>query len=155
MRNEVFLLRLQGLPVLEIFGKIHLKHCRINKKWVLRRRDRAGPRLRAAGRSGGRRDRGRPPLTSSAVQKEASAFLYICQMSWYWTGKMTNRRGFSRSSGSSSSTPRGTWNGGRTARGGAGFGGRLRGTDPREGEGLGGQEEPSEGEELGRTGKSP
>lgn len=25
MRNEVFLLRLQGLPVLEVFGKVHLK----------------------------------------------------------------------------------------------------------------------------------
>lgn len=48
------------------------------------------------------------PLTSSAVQKEASAFLYICQMSWYWIGKMTKRRGLSRSSGSSSSAPRGT-----------------------------------------------
>lgn len=40
--------------------------------------------------------------TSSAVQKEASAFLYICQMSWYWIGKMTKRRGFSFSRGSSS-----------------------------------------------------
>jgi len=28
-------------------------------------------------------------------------FLYICQMSWYWMGKMTKRRGFSRRSGSS------------------------------------------------------
>lgn len=28
MRNKVLLLRLQGLPVLEVFGKIHLKHCR-------------------------------------------------------------------------------------------------------------------------------
>jgi len=28
-------------------------------------------------------------------------FLYICQMSWYWMGKMTKRRGFSRKSGSS------------------------------------------------------
>ena len=31
-----------------------------------------------------------------------SAFLYICQMSWYWMGKITNLLGFSRSSGSSS-----------------------------------------------------
>lgn len=28
-------------------------------------------------------------------------FLYICQMSWYWMGKMTKRRGFSRRRGSS------------------------------------------------------
>jgi len=42
-------------------------------------------------------------LTSSAVQNDASAFLYICQMSWYWMGKMTKRREFSFSSGSSSS----------------------------------------------------
>lgn len=42
-------------------------------------------------------------FTSSAVQKDASAFLYICQMSWYWMGKMTKRRGLSFSSGSSSS----------------------------------------------------
>lgn len=41
-------------------------------------------------------------ITSSAVQKEASAFLYICQMSWYLMGKMTNRWGFSLSNGSSS-----------------------------------------------------
>lgn len=41
-------------------------------------------------------------VTSSAVQKEASAFLYICQISWYSIGKMTKRRGFSRRSGSSS-----------------------------------------------------
>lgn len=27
-------------------------------------------------------------------------FLYICQMSWYWIGKITKRRGFSRSKGS-------------------------------------------------------
>lgn len=38
--------------------------------------------------------------TSSAVQKEASAFLYICQISWYWMGKITNRRGLSSSNGS-------------------------------------------------------
>lgn len=39
--------------------------------------------------------------TSSTVQKEASAFLYICQISWYWMGNITNLRGFSRSRGSS------------------------------------------------------
>jgi hypothetical protein len=33
--------------------------------------------------------------TSSAVQKLASAFLYIFQMESYWIGKITNRRGFS------------------------------------------------------------
>lgn len=38
--------------------------------------------------------------TSSAVQKEASAFLYICHMSWYWMGKITNRLGFSLNKGS-------------------------------------------------------
>lgn len=38
--------------------------------------------------------------TSSAVQNEASAFLYICQMSWYWIGKTTKRRGLSSSKGS-------------------------------------------------------
>ena len=40
--------------------------------------------------------------TSSTVQKEAWACLYIFQMSGYCTGKMTNRRRFSRSKGSSS-----------------------------------------------------
>lgn len=40
--------------------------------------------------------------TSSAVQKDASAFLYICQISWYSMGKMTKRRGLSFSRGSSS-----------------------------------------------------
>ena len=40
--------------------------------------------------------------TSSAVQKEASAFLYICQISWCSIGKMTKRQGFSLRSGSSS-----------------------------------------------------
>ena len=39
-------------------------------------------------------------LTSSAVQKLASAFLYICQMSPYWIGRMTKRLGFSISKGS-------------------------------------------------------
>lgn len=28
VRNEVLLLGLQGLPVLDVFGKVHLKHCR-------------------------------------------------------------------------------------------------------------------------------
>lgn len=36
MRNEVLLLRLQGLPVLEVFRKVHLKHCKINKTRALR-----------------------------------------------------------------------------------------------------------------------
>ena len=40
--------------------------------------------------------------TSSTVQKEACACLYIFQMSGYWMGKMTNRLGFSLSKGSSS-----------------------------------------------------
>ncbi len=44
-------------------------------------------------------------LTSSAVQKEASAFLYICQMSWYWIGKMTKRWGLSFRRGSSFTAP--------------------------------------------------
>ena len=39
-------------------------------------------------------------FTSSAVQKLASAFLYICQMSPYWMGRMTKRLGFSISKGS-------------------------------------------------------
>lgn len=42
------------------------------------------------------------PLTSSAVQKDACACLYIFQMSGYWIGKMTNRRELLRRSGSSS-----------------------------------------------------
>ena len=40
---------------------------------------------------------------SSAAQKEASAFLYICQMSLWWMGKSTMRCGFSWSSGSGAS----------------------------------------------------
>ena len=40
---------------------------------------------------------------SSAVQKEASAFLYIHQMSLWWMGKSTKRCGFSCSSGSGAS----------------------------------------------------
>lgn len=51
MWNEVFFLRLQGLPVLEVFGKVHLNHCRINKKQVLLweplPEPRGRPRLRA------------------------------------------------------------------------------------------------------------
>merc|ERR1712242_84164 len=42
--------------------------------------------------------------TSSAVQKLASAFLYICQMALYWIGRITNLRGFSFNNGSSSSS---------------------------------------------------
>ena len=37
---------------------------------------------------------------SSAVQKEASAFLYICQISLCWIGNKTNRFGFSLRIGS-------------------------------------------------------
>ena len=40
--------------------------------------------------------------TSSAVQNEASAFLYIFQMSWYWMGNTTNLFGLSLRSGSTS-----------------------------------------------------
>ena len=40
---------------------------------------------------------------SSAVQKEASVFLYIRQMSLWWMGKSTKRCGFSCSSGSGAS----------------------------------------------------
>lgn len=39
--------------------------------------------------------------TSSAVQNEASAFLYISQMDGYWIGNMQNRSGFGARSGSS------------------------------------------------------
>lgn len=42
------------------------------------------------------------PLTSSAVQKDACACLYIFQISGYWIGKMTNRRELFLRSGSSS-----------------------------------------------------
>ena len=52
--------------------------------------------------------------TSSAVQKDASAFLYICQMSWYWMGNTTKRRGLSRNKGSS-------WSNFRTSREGLDF----------------------------------
>lgn len=41
------------------------------------------------------------PLTSSAVQKDACACLYIFQISGYWIGKMTNRRELFLRSGSS------------------------------------------------------
>jgi len=41
--------------------------------------------------------------TSSAVQNEASAFLYICHTSWYWMGNSTKRLGFSFRIASSSS----------------------------------------------------
>lgn len=64
----------------------------------------------------------RAALTSSAVQKEASAFLYICHTSWYCTGKMTKRRGFSRNSGSSSGRC-GTGSGGACRTRGEGHGG--------------------------------
>jgi len=40
---------------------------------------------------------------SSAAQKEALAFLYICQMSLWWMGKSRTRCGFSWSSGSGAS----------------------------------------------------
>lgn len=40
--------------------------------------------------------------TSSTVQKEASAFLYICQISGYWIGKTTKRLGLSFNNGSNS-----------------------------------------------------
>jgi len=40
---------------------------------------------------------------SSAVQKEASAFLYMVQMSGHWIGNNTKRLGFCLSKGSSSS----------------------------------------------------
>lgn len=43
------------------------------------------------------------PPTSSAVQKDACACLYIFQISGYWIGKMTNRRELFLRSGSSSS----------------------------------------------------
>merc|ERR1712142_716561 len=46
----------------------------------------------------------RDKSTSSAVQKLASAFLYICQMALYWIGRITNLRGFSFNNGSSSSS---------------------------------------------------
>ncbi|KAI5341413.1 hypothetical protein L3X38_020687 [Prunus dulcis] len=39
--------------------------------------------------------------TSSAVQKEASAFLYISQISGYWIGNIQKRSGFGASNGSS------------------------------------------------------
>jgi len=42
---------------------------------------------------------------SSAVQKEASAFLYISQISSCWMGKMTNLPGFSWRSGSGVEKP--------------------------------------------------
>lgn len=41
------------------------------------------------------------PHTSSAVQKDACACLYIFQISGYWIGKMTNRRELFLRSGSS------------------------------------------------------
>ena len=42
---------------------------------------------------------------SSAVQKEASAFLFIRQMSAWWMGKSTKRCGFSCRSGSGARSP--------------------------------------------------
>lgn len=39
--------------------------------------------------------------TSSAVQNEASAFLYISQIFGYWIGNMQNRSGFGARRGSS------------------------------------------------------
>ena len=42
---------------------------------------------------------------SSAVQKEASAFLYILQMSLCWMGKRTKRWGFAWRSGSGGRMP--------------------------------------------------
>lgn len=48
---------------------------------------------------------GFPPRTHTHTETlyhhHIHTFLYICQISWYWMGKMTNLRGFSRSSGSS------------------------------------------------------
>ncbi len=42
---------------------------------------------------------------SSAVQKEASAFLYILQMSLCWMGKRTKQRGLAWRSGSGARVP--------------------------------------------------
>jgi len=44
-------------------------------------------------------------LISSEVQKEASAFLYILQMSLCWMGKRTKRWGFAWRSGSGARVP--------------------------------------------------
>lgn len=44
-------------------------------------------------------------LISLAVQKEASAFLYILQMPLCWMGKRTKRRGFARRSGLGARNP--------------------------------------------------
>jgi hypothetical protein len=44
-------------------------------------------------------------LISFAVQKDASAFLYIRQMSAWWMGKSTKQCGFSFSSGSGARSP--------------------------------------------------
>lgn len=141
VRDEVPLLGLQGLPVLQVLGEVHLAPgsqgsgtqgsqpqelptflppsgptplagtgvpCHLEHgpagAWV----------LAPTGKSQVRPHRlpglcVPDPATSSAVQKEASAFLYICQMSWYSMGKTTKRRGFSRSSGSSCAPGAGPW----------------------------------------------
>merc|ERR1719345_541888 len=44
--------------------------------------------------------------TSSAVQKDASCFLYISQTSGYWIGNITHRRGLSIRRGSDFSNSR-------------------------------------------------
>lgn len=94
MGDEVPLLILQRLPVLQVLGQVHLdvEH-KIQTHNVTMKKCHTGL-YPVSG-----------PPTSSAVQKDASAFLYICQMSWYWIGKMTKRRGFSFSSGSTSFSP--------------------------------------------------
>lgn len=90
MRDEEPLFVLQRLPVLQVLGQIHLDE--IQEVSITRHLEAPPTRILIS------------VVTSSAVQKEASAFLYICQMSWYLMGKMTKRRGLSFSRGSSSTS---------------------------------------------------
>lgn len=111
VRDEVLLVIAQGFPVLDVVGKVNLLGCEIEDgtrrlattvNWrVLQSRKGTARawRDRMLGRETGWRVRV-GGYEHVPVQKEASAFLYISQMSPYLMGNMVKRSSFLSSSGS-------------------------------------------------------
>lgn len=83
MRDEIPLLGLEGVPVLGVLGEIHLSEGQ-DMRGVMEKRliTTLGVAKKETSAPLSHRTTGAPIPTSSAVQKDASAFLYICQMSW-------------------------------------------------------------------------
>ena len=108
--DEVLLVIGEVLPVLHVVAKVDLLGCDFTGKRELATTVNSAPRTRRKTGRARRRDRARSGETRRTgslgregdvpVQKEASAFLYISQMSPYLMGNMVKRSSLGSSRGS-------------------------------------------------------